>query len=261
MAIIHQHELSDRSLAYCWSHGPVDSPIVVLHGLGDSAIHTYAPRFASTTLRDTPSLFIDLPGFGEGSAPTSGRVTIESMAADVHSLLEHLALQQSVVFGHSMGGNIAIALLHRHPEIASRLIMAEPLLNPADSILAVSIAKQSRSSFLDRRHAMLIRATRIQVQRGDRAAAAFLPTLLMADPATLYAAAESLIAPRGPDFLEMLAHIPCPKDLLVGERTPVDLGAVKGLDVRIHIIPNAGHAMMVEQSAGTAYAMLGIVSR
>lgn len=252
--------LEDPSLAYTWSHGPVARPLVVLHGLGDSAIETYAPRFASSALRDTPTLFVDLPGFGHGQASETFAATIEEFSADVHQLMTHLGLERTPVFAHSMGANVAIALAWNHPSSASQLILAEPLLDPVHSVLATGIAKFSEASFVERRHAMLLRATRIQASRGDEAAAAFLPTLQMANPTTLYRAASSLVAERDPSFAFILSHLDIQVHLLVGGRTVANidhlgLGAIPAV-----VIPNSGHSLMVEQTAATACAILDIVN-
>ena len=51
-----QYQLDHGHIAYQWSHEPRHQPLIVLHGLGDSAIHTYAPRFARGVLRDEARL-------------------------------------------------------------------------------------------------------------------------------------------------------------------------------------------------------------
>ena len=252
--------LEDRSLAYAWSHGPVARPLLVLHGLGDSAIETYAPRFAATDLRDTPTLFVDLPGFGHGHAPETFAGSIELFSADVHQLMTQLGLESSAVFAHSMGANVAIALAWKYPHQISKLILAEPLLDPAHSILATGIAKFSEAAFVERRYAMLIRATRIQASRGDAAAAAFLPTLQMANPKTLYRAASSLVSERDPSFAAMLNHLHCPAHLLVGGRTEANIDHLGLGEIPTFEIPNSGHSLMVEQSSATACAILDVVN-
>lgn len=159
MPEIQHLNLQNRSIAWSWSHGPVARPMAVLHGLGDSSIATYAPLFHATELRDTPALFIDLPGFGHASATDSYSSTIEQMADDVRTLLTHLAVAPTVFFGHSMGGNILISLAYRYPELATTVIAAEPLLDPAHSVMATGIARSDESHYVQRHHRMLIRAT------------------------------------------------------------------------------------------------------
>lgn len=248
------------SLAYVWSHGPVKSPLVILHGLGDSAILTYAPRFATTALRSTPSLFVDLPGFGRATATGNYPGTIERYADDVAALLQELGTKPCAVFGHSMGGNIAISMLHRHSELMGNLIVAEPLLNPSHSVLARNIQKTSEKEFVDRRCQMLIRATSLQAHRGDVAASVFLQTLQMAIPAIMHRAASSLLTARDPDFEDMLTSGTGKRVLLIGGRTEKDAAYLEAKGILVKRLPQAGHAMMVEQPARTAVTLLELLS-
>lgn len=261
MRSIYHHQLEHRNLAYSWSHSPSHQPLVVVHGLGDSAIHTYAPRFASTALRDTPSLFIDLPGFGEADADDCYPATIEVMADDVANLLYALEIRDTPIFAHSMGANIAIVLAHRYPELVSGLIVAEPLLDPDHSVLAAGIAKHSEHSFVSRRHAMLVRATSLQMRRGNVAAAAFLPTLKMANPAIMHRAAASLIRERNPGSQTLLCSLRVHYELMMGEHTVVDTTGLEQAGIPVVRVKDAGHSMMVEQDESTAYVILTLVNR
>lgn len=260
MPASERHTLDNRTLAYCWSHGATAQPLVVIHGLGDSAIHTYAPRFATTSLQHTPSLFIDLPGFGESSASEDFSSTIEAMASDVAALLTRLDVRGAPLFAHSMGANIAIELGTRQPTLLRQVILAEPLLDPDQSILAAGIARYSENAFIARGYEMLVRATSLQAHRGETAAVAFLPTLRMASPRALHRAAVSLLQGRDPGFVALLNQLPHPVTLLFGQHSQADLPAMQREDVHVHRIEGAGHFMMAEAAEPTACAILGAVN-
>lgn len=230
--------------------------MVVLHGLGDSSLHAIAERFATTSLRDTPALFIDLPGFGDATAEDAYPATIDALAEDVATLLRTLGIAEATVFGHSMGANVAILLAHVHPQMVGRLILAEPLLRAEHSVLATGIARFTEDVFVERGYRMLARATSLQAHRGDVAAAAFVPTLAMANPRTMHRAASSLIAPRLPSFLTMMKDLDCPRILLIGSRTDVDTSKLDLAQIPIIRVPNAGHSMLIEAPESTACAML-----
>lgn len=261
MAAPADYRLEGRTLAYTWSHGPHPRPLVVLHGLGDSSIHTYAPRFQSTVMRHRPSLFVDLPGFGEGSAAESYPGTLEQMADDVASLISALHLDRPIVFGHSMGANVAIMLASRHPGLTGWLILAEPLLDPSESILAAGIARQSEDVFRTRGQAMLLRATSLQAHRGDKAAIAFLDTLKLASTGALYRAAQSLVQHREPVFADMLTCLSSKPALIIGERSSAEVTPYEEAGLTIRSVPNAGHFVFAEETEATAYVMLDLVNR
>lgn len=66
----------------------------------------------------------DLPGFG-GTPVADDEPAVDVMADAVVDLMDHLGLQQAVVGGLSMGGYVTMALLRRHPERLSGVILAD----------------------------------------------------------------------------------------------------------------------------------------
>lgn len=253
---IHHYHIENAAIAYAWSHGPVPRPLVMLHGLGDSAIHTFQTRAAQGPLADSPILFIDLPGYGESRFQADHPATIERYAADVASLLRYLQIDATAVFGHSMGGNVAIHLAHQHPEMVSKLAVAEPLLEPGQSILAADIARFDEQSFVARRFPHLLRATRLQANRGDVSAQAFLDPLHLAEPSAMFRSATSLMESAAISSEHMLRQLTIPRTVLVGERTKADTSHIEAAGVAVLRIPNAGHNMLVEAVFATSCAIL-----
>lgn len=81
-------------------------PVVLIHGFGeDSSIWNRQVDF----LKDHCMLLIpDLPGTG-ASLNKGDELSIESMAADIKAMLDKENIHRCLVFGHSMGGYIALA--------------------------------------------------------------------------------------------------------------------------------------------------------
>lgn len=254
--LIHHYPVEYGALAYAWSHGPVSRPLVMLHGLGDSAIHTFRPRAAQGPLADSPILFIDLPGFGESRFQADHPATIERFAADVAELLRSLHIDSTAVFGHSMGGNVAIHLAHFHPELVSKLAVAEPLLEPGQSVLAADIARFDEQTFIARRFPLLLRATRLQANRGDVSVQAFLGPLQLAEPSALFRSATSLMESAAISSEHMLRQLTIPRTFLIGERTRADVSQIEAAGVAVNRVPNAGHHMLVEAVFATSCAIL-----
>lgn len=247
-------QLPEGMVAYEQLRGTSSQPVVALHGLGDSSIHTLMPVFELEPLQGTSALFIDVPGFGESPAGSSP-ATIEDHADEVAALMRTLRLGTAPVFGHSMGANIAILLAVRYPELVSELILAEPLLRPEHSVLALQINRFTESSYKERGHAMLLRATRQQAHRGDPAAIAFLQTLRMADAGVMYRSAVSLLSNREPGFLELVHTLRQPVTLIVGEHSGGQRLDELKFEGTIITIKHAGHSMHTEQPTATAAAI------
>lgn len=85
-------------------------PAIFLHGAGGSSL-SWPPALRSS--RGNNFYFPDLPGHGksEGASPRS----IEEMAKIVLELMDSKKIGRAILFGHSMGGAIALWLATHHP--------------------------------------------------------------------------------------------------------------------------------------------------
>jgi pimeloyl-ACP methyl ester carboxylesterase len=88
------------------------TPVVLLHGLGSSSADW---RYQRSALGVDHRLVVpDLRGHGR-SPRGRGRLTAETMAADVAALLDTLGAPPAHVVGLSLGGCVALALALDHP--------------------------------------------------------------------------------------------------------------------------------------------------
>ncbi len=92
-------------------------PVLLLHGFGGAAWNFTA----MARLLDGRRVVVpDLPGHG-GSSP----LPAPSLAAFA-DVLAGLLDEPAAVFGHSMGGTVALRLAERHPELVRSLVLAAP---------------------------------------------------------------------------------------------------------------------------------------
>ena len=89
-------------------------PLVLLHGAFMSA--TVYPSLAE----GRQVIAVDLQGHGR-TADIDRPLTFEQLADDTAALLKQLKIEQTDVFGYSMGGKVGLALAIRHPELVRRL--------------------------------------------------------------------------------------------------------------------------------------------
>jgi pimeloyl-ACP methyl ester carboxylesterase len=88
-------------------------PVVLVHGFAEDGT-----IWDELIARLTPGyrlLIPDLPGSGR-SQPHKGEVSIEMLAADLKTLLDHEDIDKCVIIGHSMGGYVTLAFAAHHPE-------------------------------------------------------------------------------------------------------------------------------------------------
>lgn len=89
-------------------------PIVLLHGYGED--HTLWDNLVDSLSSTYKTIAIDLPGFGK-STRLDGQFSIDDVAETV---FEHVRLQLGltgfVLFGHSLGGYVALSIADNHHE-------------------------------------------------------------------------------------------------------------------------------------------------
>lgn len=104
---------------------PDRPPLVLVHGGGsDNAAISWYRLFAPLTC-DHEVWAIDLPGFGGSvEAPPVGGP--KAMAATLASVLDELEIGKAVVFGVSMGGDVALNLALDHPGHVAGLVLIAP---------------------------------------------------------------------------------------------------------------------------------------
>jgi pimeloyl-ACP methyl ester carboxylesterase len=89
-------------------------PLLLLHGAFMS-VAVYPALAANRQV-----IAVDLQGHGR-TADIDRPFSFEQMADDVAALLKKLKIEQTDVFGYSLGGKVGLALAIRHPELVRRL--------------------------------------------------------------------------------------------------------------------------------------------
>jgi pimeloyl-ACP methyl ester carboxylesterase len=103
------------------------SPIVLVHGFGSNrAINWKNTLWYQTLARaGRPIVAIDCRGHGQSGKPHDSAAYDEgAMAADIAAVLDELGIITADVMGYSMGGFIAIRLMHDAPIRIRRAILA-----------------------------------------------------------------------------------------------------------------------------------------
>lgn len=101
---------------------PGGAPVVLLHRFAGS-IHEWDP-IVGRLARDHRVVRIDLLGHGGSEKPGAG-YSIENQARLVAAVLDRLQIRHALVVGHSMGGDIAIALATARADLVGRLVLID----------------------------------------------------------------------------------------------------------------------------------------
>jgi pimeloyl-ACP methyl ester carboxylesterase len=121
------------TLAY-QERGTGPRSIVFIHGLGFDHT-TFGPQidFFSPSYR---VITVDLRGHGGSDAPNQD-YTMPALADDVAWLCAQLNVEKPAVIGHSMGGNVALALAALHPNLPASILMIDSLLFPPPEMMVM----------------------------------------------------------------------------------------------------------------------------
>ena len=99
-------------------------PLVMLHGLGSMVQElALSPVFALAAARYR-IIAIDRPGYGHSSRPRTRWWAPHVQAALVHRMLAELGIERPILFGHSFGTLVALALALAHPGALRGVVLA-----------------------------------------------------------------------------------------------------------------------------------------
>jgi len=109
--------------------GGAGTVFVLVHGLGmgRSALEPLAHELAESGR----VVAVDLPGFGDSPKPR--RAPALPDAGDLLAeFVRSLGVADPVLVGHSMGTEVVVEAVARHPAISSRIVLVAPTVNPAE---------------------------------------------------------------------------------------------------------------------------------
>ncbi len=260
------------------------APLLFVHGYGHNA-HLWDPLVADLADRYRV-LALDSRGHGDSDVDPEYRYHNAAIARDVEAVVDHLKLEQVTLVGHSQGGHACLRFAGRHPERTRRLVLADagpdipaggagarpaglrllaasfdsiaayaailgeiyPLLEAADrdSLAEHSLRPTDDGRFVPKLDARFLRReskrkaeSRVQFDR------------------------QAWAAKENARIWHYLERITCPTLVVHGEHSPLLAAAtVQRMvddvlrDARAVAIPDAGHALMLDQPAAFRAALL-----
>ena len=230
-------------------------PVMLLHGFPFD--HTLWDQVVSLLSQNITIIMPDLQGFGK-SALVNDNLSLRDLAEDVIALMNTLSIDEAVIFGHSMGGYVALEIARQKPEkllglglIASH-IFGDSQEKREARINTVALIKQNGvENALRGMPAKLSddRESQVYGKKAIREVSDKTAITLMIAMAHRQAAEDIW---KGTD---------CPKCIIAGrddQFVTVKMSeqmAAASSEIYYSIIPNAGHMPMLEQPKLTAAAM------
>jgi pimeloyl-ACP methyl ester carboxylesterase len=227
------------------------TPLLFLHGLGCSSSSDYPRVAVEPALAGRRRVLLDLPGFGFSDRPAHFGYAVEDHACAVCALLDGLPLPALDLYGHSMGGAVAIEVATRRPGHVRHLVLAEPNLDAGGGFFSSPIASQAEADYVARGHAAVVR------EAGERGDPVWAGSSAVASPLAVHRGAGSLVRGGTPSWREQLAALPMPRTVIFGGRSlpDPDTERLPAVGVAVRVVPDAGHSMAWENPVGLAEAI------
>lgn len=119
-------DLSDGARIYVEEFGP-ESPVGVIFVHG-SVLRTDVWHYQMALDTGRRMVFSDLRGHGR-STKGEASYSISTLGSDLLSVMDQVGLEEAVVVGHSVGGQVALQLCHDRPELMGSRIKGLVLVN------------------------------------------------------------------------------------------------------------------------------------
>lgn len=124
-----------------------DTPIVFIHGLGCAGSLDYPQVAAQPELSGHRRIVLDMLGAGYSDKPENFGYTVSGHAEYLAEWVDAIGLKGFVLFGHSLGGAVALALAEKRRDRISRLILGEANLDAGGGFASRAIASYSEQDF------------------------------------------------------------------------------------------------------------------
>lgn len=242
---------------------PGEEPAVVfLAGLGLASTAAYPRIVVEPSLSGRRSILVDLFGCGYSDRPDQYSYSIEDHASTLSGLLDHIGAGQYKLIGHSMGGSVAIELASKRSDLIVQVILAEANLDAGGGLLSRNIAEQTESDFIRTGYQELIENRRSAALYADNKSSIALGVWQVASPMAIHRSAVSVVRGTQPIMWDKLIRLSIPRTFLFGSRSLEEYEGDRELytrleahGIRVDVVPDAGHGMMIDNPNGFAGAI------
>jgi len=191
-----------------------------------------------------------LLGFGFSDRPAGFSYSVDAHAETVLHLINALALNEFDLYGHSMGGAVAIVVAGGARNLR-RLVLSEPNLDPGGGQFSRAIARQDEREYVKSGH-----MREVELAAGGENSI-WAGSMRIASALGVHRSAKSLVRGCAPSWREQLLSLSVPRTVIFGELSlpDPDHSALPRQGVAVSLVPRAGHSMAWENPEGLASAI------
>lgn len=224
-------------------HGAGKPALVFLHGW--SCDRSYWKKQIEPFAQRYEVVAIDLAGHGESGLGRKAW-TMEAFGDDVAAVVEKLGLQQIILIGHSMGGDVIAEAAKRLPNRVVGMIMVETYKK-----LGTGRSPDQVQAFIQRLRVDFVDSTRALVKsmflpKSDSGLVDRVATdMSSAPPAVALPSLESAFN-YSRDMPHTLEQLKLPVIAINADNAPTDIPSMEHYGVQVMIMHGVGHFVMME---------------
>ncbi|WP_455679375.1 alpha/beta fold hydrolase [Streptococcus sp.] len=229
------------------------SPILFIHGLGCAGSFDYGEVVSQECLKNHRCLLVDLLGAGYSDKPERFDYRISSHVTYLKDFIETLNLANLTVFGHSLGGPIAIELASICSDRVEKLILSEPNLDSSTfGSSSFEIASFSEKEFIE------FGFCKVLAESKNSGNSMWAVTLAQWSPYAVHRMSVNAVQGGKTPWRQMLYDLNLPKTVIFGRKSlpDNDYTSLAEAGVPLRIVEDAGHSMAWENPSGLAQAIV-----
>ena len=249
---MHEFILKNSNSRMRYHDFPADGiPILFIHGLGCTGSFEYPQVAAQRVLSENRRILVDLLGSGYSDKPDDFGYRVEDHAEYLLDFVAKLELDKFILYGHSLGGAVALSLADHCRDRLEGIILSEANLDKGGGFITSAIAGYTMEDFIHQGFQNMI--LKNQMASKTMWAASFS----VSSPKAMYLISQSAVEGTTPSWREILYSLDCRKTFIFGEKSlpDPDREELANHGLRIEIVSNAGHAMAWENPEGLAAAI------
>jgi hypothetical protein len=225
-------------------------PIVFIHGLGCAGSFDYV-EVASALGSEHRIILVDLLGAGYSDKPLLFKYTVASHVKYLKEFIEDLNLEKIILFGHSLGGAIAIELSALLKSRVKALILSESNLEPSTPGSASFEFSNFNEMDLDKSFEKKL----IEYEKSGNTM--WTATLRNWLPKAAFELSVNAVSGGKVSWRELLYRLDFPKYFIFGEKSlpDADFDKLTEHGILVEVVPNAGHSMAWENPDDFAQAI------
>lgn len=223
-------------------------PLLMLHGLGCASSFEYPHVARAPALAERHIILLDLFGFGYSDQPTDFGYRVTDHANTVAEFVGLMQLGRIDLYGHSMGGTVAIEVATLLGKDIVNLVLSEANLDSGGGQFSKAIALASEEDYVEETHAEIVAAAQSSGNTD------WATTMRASDPRAVYWGARSLVDGGTTSWRSQLYDQPSSKSFIFGERSlpDPDFAILQAAGIQTLSVPEAGHSMGLENPIGLA---------